>query len=132
MLGYDVARRTRPGDQRLQAAQVDLVHHVIRSIRIGGHLGEVAAATLLAQERSNLLVRREDAGGRAEFGAHVRDHVPVHGREGIEPGTVVLDDPAHAALDAVPAQHLQDDVLGAHPRRQRPGQPHPQICGIVT
>ena len=45
---------------------------------------------------------------------------------------MVLDDPADAALDAVAAQHLQDDVLGADPRRQPPVSRTPQISGIVT
>ena len=83
---------------------------------------EVVAAALGGEEAPDLVVGREHGGGGPELGAHVGDHVAVHGRERLHPGAVVLDDPVDAALHPVPPEHLEDDVLGADPVGQGTGQ----------
>ena len=49
------------------------------------------------------------------FGAHVGDHVSIHGRQAVQARAIVFHDASGAALDAVAAQHFQDHILRAHP-----------------
>ena len=85
---------------------------------------QIALALLRAQKPPDLVVGREHCRGRAELGAHVSDHVAIHRRQTREPGSVVLDDLAEPASHTVPAQHLEDHVLGAHPLGQRAFEPN--------
>ena len=104
-------------DQRLDPREVDLLVQVVaRRRRRRGSPPSPPSRPSLAQETAGRLVGGEDGGGRAHLGAHVGDDVAVHRAQALEAGAVVLDDPAEAALHAVPPQHLQDHVLGAGPR----------------
>ena len=126
---HHVARRAGQRDQRLHRGQVDLLGDVIPRVVVGKHLHEVGFALLGPQERPHLFVGGEHGAGSAELGPHVRDHMPVHRGQLRQPRTVILDDPVHAAVDAMAAEHLQDDVLGAYPGRQLPGQSYPPDLG---
>src|SRR5680860_677561 len=119
---YDVARGACERDQRLDHGRVGLLCDVVRRISVGEAPGEVTLPLLGAEERGDPVVGGEHGAGGAELGSHVRDHVPVHRGQSGEPGPVVLDDPVHASLDAMPAQQLQDHVLGTDPGPQLPGQ----------
>ncbi len=76
---------------------------------------EIFSPTLTVEEGFNFVVRRKDGRGGPQFRSHVRDHVAVHDRQGVQPGTVILDNPAHRSIDVVAAKHLENDVLGAAP-----------------
>ena len=121
---HDVAGARRLGDQRLERGEVDLLVQVVARARVGKDLGPVVLAAFVAQEAARRLVGGEDRGRRAELRAHVGDDVAVHGGEARETGAVVLDDAAEAALDAVPAEHLEDHVLGADPVGQAAAEAH--------
>ena len=111
------------GDQRLELRQVDRVGDVVLGALLGDQLGEVVLAALAA---------------RGSAGPRRRPGTPWSSRPSSAPmlamtwrsiavsvasaGPVVLDDPVGAALGAVAAQHLEDDVLGRAPRRQLAGQ----------
>ena len=47
----------------------------------------------------------------------------------VEARSIVFDDLAHSALNAVAAQHLEDHVFGADPIRQLAGELHPPNLG---
>lgn len=74
------------------------------------------------QELPRAPVRREHRRGRAQLGTHIRDDMMVRCREARKAGTAVNDDAAEPALDAMSAEHLRDDVLGADPVLPRPCQ----------
>jgi hypothetical protein len=107
-----VAGAGRGSDQRLQPGQVDAVGDVVACAWFRPQLGVVLFAILIAQELEDRLVRREHGCGRAQFGAHVRDDMAVHRGQARQAVTVVFDDAVHPALDPVPPQHLEHDVLG--------------------
>src|SRR5699024_8467314 len=52
------------------------------------------------------------------------DDVAIHRRQIIEPRSIVLDDPAHTALDTVASEHFQYHVFGTDPFRQLTCQFH--------
>jgi hypothetical protein len=111
-------------DQRLQPGEVDLLLDVILSVVVGEDLHPVVLAPLRGKEAADLDVGWEDRRRRAQLGAHVGDNVAVHRAQVLQAGTVVLNDAPVAAVDVVAAQHLEDDVLGAHPGGQLAHQPH--------
>ena len=95
---------------------------VVSRALVGQQLRVVVRPAHSAEVVADRVVGGEDARRRAQLRAHVRDDVAVHRGEVRESVAVVLDDPADAALDAVPAEHLEDDVLRGHPVGQRPGE----------
>ena len=119
---HDVARARRQRDERLERREVDLLLDVVGGVGVGLQLDPVAGAVLGREEPPHLVVGREHRRGRAELCAHVRDHVAVHRREALEARARVLDDAAEPTGDVVAAEHLEDDVLGAHPVGQLPHQ----------
>ena len=132
---HHLAGAGRLGDQRLEPGEVDLLVQVVARAVVGEDLHPVRLAALLAQERAGRRVRGEDGGGRAQLGAHVGDDVAVHRAQALQARAVVLDDPAEAALHAVPPQHLQDHVLGAGPRRagcRSAARPRSAACGCAA
>ena len=82
-------------------------------------------AALAAQEGPHRLVGGEDRARGSQFRAHVGDDVAVHGRQVGQAGPVELEHAAQAAVHVVPAQQLEDHVLGRHPGAKPPRQPHP-------
>ena len=121
---HHLAGAARQGDQRFERGQVDLVVLVVVGILVRRQGVELIFATLARQKPSYRVVRRKHRGGRAEFSAHVGDHVAVHRAEMGQTRSVVLDDAANAAVHIVAAQHLQNHVLGADPVRQAAAEPH--------
>ena len=117
------------GDQRLQARKIDLVMEVVVRARISDQFHPIVFSLPGTQEAANLVVGGEDSRRCAQFGTHVGDYVPIHRAQGVEARTIVLDDLAHAAFNAVAAQHLENHVLGAHPIRQPAGELHPPDLG---
>ena len=113
-----VVRHVRHGGQRLECGQVDGILLVIDRIRVGGQLDPHVAAALRLEELLRFLVGREDRGRRAQLGAHVGDGRALGHGQGLNALARVLDDLAHAALDGHLAQHVQNDVLGGHPRAE--------------
>src|SRR6266536_1481170 len=79
---------------------------------------------LALEEAPGLLVGGEERGGGAELGDHVADGRPPGHGQVPDARAGELEDPVEAALDRVPAQQPQDEVLGRDPRRQRALQPH--------
>jgi hypothetical protein len=67
----------RPGDQRLQAAQVDVHLLVVLGVVVGAELDPLVLALLAGQEPAGLGVGGEDGGGPAELGDHVADGGPL-------------------------------------------------------
>jgi hypothetical protein len=65
--------------------------------------------------RARAIVGREHRRRRAHLRAHVGDDVTIHRRQCRDAGTIIFDDAAEPALDAVTAQHFEHDILGAHP-----------------
>ena len=102
---------------------------VVGRARICDQLHPIVFSLPRAQEAANLLVGGEDSRCRAQLGAHVGNHVPIHRAQSVEPRPIVFDDPAHSALNAVAAQHLEDHVFGAHPIWQPAGELHPPDLG---
>src|SRR3954449_5380018 len=68
---------------------------------------------------ARLLVGREDGGGRAQLGDHVRDRAPLGHRQRRRPGAGELEYLALAAANGQLSQQLEDDVLGLHPRARQ-------------
>src|SRR5215207_10056090 len=121
---HDVAGARRLGDQRFERGEVDLFVDVVSCAIVSEDFDPVLLAPFIAQEPARRRVRGKHRRGRPQLRAHVGDDVAVHGGQPGEAGTIVLDDAPEAALDAVPAQHLQDHVLGAHPIRQAASEAH--------
>jgi hypothetical protein len=55
----------------------------------------------------------------------------IHGAQTRQPWPIILDDLANAARDPVALEHFQNDVFGTHPVGKLPGEPTPQMLGIV-
>ena len=88
--------------------------------------GEGVQPLLPFEVRSGTLVAREDRRGGAELGSHVGDGGALRHVEMRHAGAVILEHAVHAALDGQPPQHLENHVLGRHPRLQAAVQLHPQ------
>jgi hypothetical protein len=113
-----------PGDQRLQAAQVDVDLLVVFGIRVGAELDPLVLAPLAVKEPAGLVVGGEDRGGAAELGDHVAHRGPPGDGQVGHPGPGELEDAVEAALDRVAADQPQDQVLGGDPGRQPALQVH--------
>ena len=79
--GHHVAGARGLGDQRLEAREVELLVDVVIGALVGHQLDPVVATTLTFEKAPGFLIRREYARGRAEFGAHVGEHMSVHGAQ---------------------------------------------------
>jgi hypothetical protein len=101
---------------------VDLL--VVGGAGVGAQLDPLVLAALAAQEAAGLLVGGEDRGRPAELGDHVADRRPPGHRQVRDTRTGELEDAVEAALDRVPADEPQDQVLGGDPGRQLTVQVH--------
>ena len=119
---HHVVRTGGLGDQRMQAAEVDLVVIVIVGIRRRRKRPPVARAAVSSQECSCHFVGGEHRRRRSKLGAHIGNDVPVHCAQARKAWTIIFDDAADPALHAMATKHLQDDILGAHPFGKRPHQ----------
>ncbi len=126
---HHVVGAARRGDQRLELREIDLVLDVVGAAVIGAECFVGVRPPVIGEEALHRRVGREDRGGRAELGAHVGDHVAVHGGEPVDAGAVILDDLTDPALDRMAAQHFEDHVLGADPVGQLAGQPDAHHLG---
>ena len=121
--GDHVVRHMGPGHQGHQGVQVDVDDLVIGRVRVRRQGGEILLPALGPQEGPGHLVAGENGGGGSQLRPHVGDGGPLRHRQGAHALADVFHHPAHAALDAQPAQHLQDDVLGGHGVGQPARQP---------
>src|SRR5699024_98892 len=120
--GGDIARRRWGGDERFELGQIDRIGEVVLGPVVGDQSGEVLPAVAGFEVVADRVIGGGGGGGGAGVGARVRDYVSGHGREVLETLPVVFDDLAGPALDSVPAQHLEDDVLGRDPVRHLTGE----------
>jgi len=114
----DVIRHRRLGDEWLQIRKVDRDLVCVLGVLVGFEFDVLVFATEPREPVLGLLVGREDTGGRAEFGPHVRDGRPLGNREGLDAWAGVLEDFADATFHREPSQHLEDDVFRGRPRGQ--------------
>ena len=134
---YDVARTRRQCHEGLDGAEVQLAEVVVGGVGVRGEVLPVAGAALAGEVATDLAVGFEERGHRPHLGAHVGDHVAIPDRQRGHPRPVVLDQPARCPVGAVAPQHLQDDVLGAHPGLQftdeadTPDLGHRQVQGLA-
>ncbi|MNZ68343.1 hypothetical protein D3C78_866080 [compost metagenome] len=132
-----VAGAAGAGDQRHQRGEVDLDLLVIVGGGVGEQFAPVRFAAAGGEKRPQHVIGGEHAGRRPEFRTHVGDDVAIHGAQAFKPVAVVLEDLAHPSADIVATQHFQDDVLGADPVGQAPGQAdaddarHPDVEGLA-
>ena len=110
---------------------MDMLDLIVVAARIRHDLYPVVLSALRFEIKPCLLVGGKDGGGRAELRAHIGDDMSIHRRQRAQSLSVIFDDPADAAGDAAPTQQLQDDILGAHPGRQRPVSSTPNMRGAV-
>jgi hypothetical protein len=127
-------RRVRADDVRLELRQIDLDDLVVELLRAALDLGirreqlgvlrreirELLAARRLEIDRHALVVR-EDRGGRAELGAHVRDRALAGARERLRAGAEILDHAVRAALHREQRAHFEDHVLRRAPAGEAAG-----------
>ena len=124
--GHHGPRARGRGDQRLEPGEIDLVLLVVLRVAIGQDFRERVPTALRLEEASDGRVGGKDRGGGAQLRPHVGDDVTVHRGQALQPGAVVLDDPADAPVHVAAAKHLQDYVLRAHPVRELAHQPDPE------
>ncbi len=113
--GLHVARARRHGYQRLQSRKIDRVVPIVPRPFVSRQVSKIVFALLRGKKPPHGVVRRENGGRGAEFGAHVRDDVTIHRREAFQSRPVVFENAVHRAFHPVSAQHFQDDVFCAHP-----------------
>ena len=106
----------------LESGQVELDALVVDGVLVGQQLDELVRTVLRLHEAANLLVGREDRRGGAHLGTHVGNAAALGNLERRGTGAHVFERAAQTALDAHPAQHLEDDVLGVHTGLERAGQ----------
>lgn len=109
-------------DVGLELIEVDLNELIVLSTLI---LTE--GSSVLAREVTNVLtlgglqvvvhavVEGEDRGGSTNLGTHVTDGTHTSARQGVNTGTVVLDDGTGTTLDGEETGDLKDDILGGGP-----------------
>ena len=117
-----VVRLVRTCAEGNQFAQIQLHFPVVGAALVRGQLHKVRLPLLGLQEFSDLLIRRENGGGRAHLSAHVGNSRALVHRQGGGSRAHILKDLAQSALDAHPAQHLQNHFLGVAAWLQVAGQ----------
>ena len=122
--GFHIVGHMGLGHQGKERIQADFDGFVVGRAGIGGQGLPVRFPILGLEEGAGHFIAGEYGGGGAQFRAHVGDGGTLGHGEGGHAGAGVFHHPAHAALDAQPAQHLQDDVLGGHAIGQFAGQVH--------
>ncbi len=103
--------------------------NVVSRAFVGRQRHPICLTALALEEGTGPLIGREDARGSAELRAHVGDDVPIHCRQTVQTRPVILHNSAVTSLDAMPSQHLEDDVLCAHPIRECSAKPHAPDLG---
>jgi hypothetical protein len=91
---------------------------VVVGVLVGSERDELVTTTDPLQVLLGPLVGREQTRRRAQLCSHVGDSHALGCTERLDPGTCVLEDPAHATLYREPTQHPEDDVLRSGPARQ--------------
>lgn len=140
-------------DVGLELIEVDLNELVVLGIGIGAE-----RLSVLAREVTNVLtlgglqvvvhavVEGEDGGSSTNLGTHVTDGTHTSAGQGVNTGTVVLDDGTGTTLDGEETSDLKDDILGGGPAGhltsetdtndlgglQLPGETSHNVDGIST
>ena len=116
-------RAVRLGGQRFEAVQVDASGFVINGVRIGLQRSETSVPRPWAARKARVTSSLGKMEVVAPSSAPILVMVARSGTLRLRDARAgVLDDLADAALDGQPAQHLEDDVLGADPGLQLAGQ----------
>jgi hypothetical protein len=109
-------------DVGLKLGEVDLDSLVVLGSLVGSQVvGELLGVSGLGGSSGGLevgshsLVEGEERGGSTNLGTHVTDGSHTSAREGLDSGTVVLDDGTGSTLDSKDTGDLEDDVLGGSP-----------------
>lgn len=108
--------------QRPERGKVQLDDLVVHRVGVCGDGNKVRLPTLRLHKRARDLVRRENGGGGAQLGAHIRDGRALGDGERRTAFPAVFDDLPNAALDREAAQQFQNNVLGRDPRREAAGE----------
>ena len=108
--------------QRPERGKVQLDDLVVHRVGVCGDGNKVRLPTLRLHKRARDLVRRENGGGGAQLGAHIRDGRALGDGERRHAFPAVFDDLPDAALDREAAQQFQNNVLGRDPRREAAGE----------
>ena len=106
----------RASDQRFQLIQVELHLAIVFGICIRNHLHILVFPALCPHKFAHLLICRENGSGRAHLRAHVRDSRTLCNLQTCSTLSYILKYFSKAALDANPAKHLQDNLLGVAAR----------------
>mmetsp|Transcript_8070 Transcript_8070/g.13163 ORF Transcript_8070/g.13163 Transcript_8070/m.13163 type:complete len:599 (+) Transcript_8070:685-2481(+) len=127
-----------PVEHRLQVAQVDLNHLVVRGARVGAQVlaeGVRGRGQARAVGRAQVGVHTgrvgEGGAGGPDLGAHVADGAHARAADGVHALAVVLHDGARAALHRQDVRHLEDDVLGRGPAAEPARQVHANHLGAL-
>ena len=111
----DISGAGGHGDERFKRGEVDLLRDIVVGAWVGCQFRPVVFALLRTQKAANLGVGGKYGRRGAQFRAHVGDHMAVHGGKTFQARTVILDDAPYPAIDAMAAEHFENDILGAHP-----------------
>lgn len=107
---------------RFEFRQVDVDHLVVLALGIRlevvveflGVSGDMRSTSSF-EVLSHLVVEWEKRGGGTNLGTHVTDGSHTGTRQGLDSGTVVLDDSTSSTLDSQDTSDLEDDILGSGP-----------------
>jgi hypothetical protein len=121
-----VAWARRLGDEGLKLRQIDLIMIIVLASWICCDFTPIVRPSLRFKKIPYFVIRGKDACSRAEFSAHVGDHVPIHRGKALQSWAIIFDDLAHAAGHSMTAQHLEDDILSADPIGKSPHELDPQ------
>ena len=128
--GLDVIGRMGAGGHRNDSGEVDIYLLVIYGVVIGLQLCPDIGSVLSLKELKGDLVGGEDRGSSAQLCAHIGDSCALGDGKGLDAFAAIFDDLADAALNGEPFQHLKDNVLGGHPRRELSGEVHLDDLGV--
>ncbi len=105
----------RLGYHRLQFGQVYLYRIIVFCSGIGLEPGPLVFPPLGLHEFLGHIVAGEYGGGGAQLGAHVGDGGPFGNGQACNPFTGILIDLVDAALDGLPPEEFEYDVLCRNP-----------------
>ena len=109
---FHIVREVRAGHKRLKRGHVKLDHLVVLGVLVRKELCVILRAALGGEELLHLLVRRENGRRSPHLGTHICDGGALGDLQSCRTRAYILVDFAETALDALTAEHLEDDLLG--------------------
>ena len=119
----DVVWLVRTGGERLKLVEIYMNFAVVFGAGVSRQLDKIFFSVLFSHKAEHLPVRRENRRSGPHLRTHVRDRRALRHLQRFNSWPCVLIDAAETALDALAAQHLEDNLFcvdaGLQPSREK-------------